>query len=175
MGYSKMVRECSKSTIERRTGDRHWREKQTFIDFADRPESDARSPNADAKLAQYAQDFVESSLGPSPFDMSTQVHQKIVTLPGSGRCTIDAVAQTIGISRRTLHRRLEVEGSTFSNIIDAVRRELAIRYIADRRRSLAEISTLLGFSSPSVFSRWYRREFGATASQRRPSKVRRVR
>jgi AraC-like DNA-binding protein len=93
-----------------------------------------------------------------------------LTLLGSGRCTIELVGQTLGISRRTLHRHLAGEGRTFSDIVDGVRRELVGRYIADRHRSLAEVSTLLGFSSPSAFSRWHRREFGTMASkERRPS------
>ena len=60
------------------------------------------------------------------------------------------------------------------NSIDAVRRELATRYVADRNRSLAEVSALLGFSSPSGFSRWSRREFAATPSKLRSSKAQRA-
>jgi AraC-like DNA-binding protein len=59
---------------------------------------------------------------------------------------------------------LAQEQQTFSGIVDAVRRELATRYLAERRRTLAEISELLGFAAPSGFSRWYRQQFGTTAS-----------
>jgi AraC-like DNA-binding protein len=80
------------------------------------------------------------------------------------------------MSRRTVHRALAREGHTFSQIVDEVRRELASRYVADRHRSLAEISELLGFAAPSGFSRWYRRHFKVpasrkrTATRRKPSK-----
>jgi transcriptional regulator GlxA family with amidase domain len=56
--------------------------------------------------------------------------------------------------------------------VDAVRRELAERYMKDARRSLAEVSSLLGFAAPSGFSRWYRREFSATPSKQRVRKAR---
>ena len=46
-------------------------------------------------------------------------------LLGTGTCTIDRVAQHLGIDRRTIHRRLANEGETFSDLVEAVRRELA--------------------------------------------------
>jgi AraC-like DNA-binding protein len=70
------------------------------------------------------------------------------------------------VDRRTIHRRLARERESFSGIIEAVRRELAARYMADGRRSMAEVSSLLGFGAPSGFSRWYRQQFGTTASAR---------
>jgi AraC-like DNA-binding protein len=53
------------------------------------------------------------------------------------------------------------------DIVAGVRRELAERYLADPQRNLAEISSLLGFSSISGFSRWHRQQFGRTASAQR--------
>jgi AraC-like DNA-binding protein len=137
--------------------------------ISSRKDLDAPNPNADSEAARYAQMLVESNFGSSAQDMTARVHQTVVTLLGSGRCTIELVGQTLGIPRRTLHRRLAGEGRTFSEIIDAVRRELAARYIADRHRSLAEVATLLGFSSPSAFSRWHQRQFGTKASKQRPT------
>jgi AraC-like DNA-binding protein len=81
----------------------------------------------------------------------------------SGLCTVDTVAKRMGINRRTLHRHLAREGQTFSSIIDAVRAELATRYIGSR--DLASISDLLGFSARSAFSRWFRSQFGCSVSE----------
>ncbi len=99
-------------------------------------------------------------------DIAAQVRELVVTLLGTGACTIDRAAQHLGVDRRTIHRRLAKEGETFSGIVDAVRRELAQRYLADKR-SLAEIAMLLGFSASSGFSHWYRRQYDATPSSRR--------
>ena len=76
----------------------------------------------------------------------------------------------MGIDRRTVHRYLQSEGRTYSDLINDVRRDLAARYLDNRDRSLAEVSSLLGFAAPSAFSRWYRREFGAAPSAGRAAK-----
>jgi AraC-like DNA-binding protein len=66
------------------------------------------------------------------------------------------------MDRRTLHRHLGRFGETFSSIVDEVRSDLALRYLEERRRSLSEVTILLGFSAPSAFSRWFRGRFGCT-------------
>ena len=85
----------------------------------------------------------------------------------SGRCTIDQVARLLGVDRRTIHRRLEAEQRSFSDLVDEVRRELVTRYLTEYGRTLAEISSMLGFAAPSGFSRWYRQQFGTTAADDR--------
>ncbi len=132
-------------------------------------QSDLARPNlqADPELARLAQTLLD---GQSPVrsnaSIVAQVRGLVVALLGSGTCTIDRAAQHMGVDRRTIHRRLAKEGESFSSIVDAVRRELAERYLADRR-SLAEVSMLLGFSAPSGFSHWYRRQHAASPSSRR--------
>jgi AraC-like DNA-binding protein len=81
----------------------------------------------------------------------------------SGLCSVENVANRLGLNRRTLHRQLAREGQTFSSIIDAVRSELATRYIGNR--DLTSISDLLGFSARSAFSRWFRSQFGCSVSE----------
>jgi AraC-like DNA-binding protein len=107
-----------------------------------RKDLDVPNPNADPMMARYAQGLVESHLAKP--DMTAQVRMLVVTLLGTGQCTIDIAAQHLGISRRTIHRQLAQEGRTFSDIVDSVRRELASRYVIDQHRSLTEVSSLLG-------------------------------
>jgi AraC-like DNA-binding protein len=102
-----------------------------------------------------------------------EVRESIVRLLGIGQCTIALVAQHMGVDRRTIHRRLEDEGQTFSTLLDEVRRELAQRYIEGTGRTLSEVASLLGFSEPSSFSRWYRKQFHSTASAVRAKSSRR--
>ena len=132
-----------------------------------RRDLEAPNPNADPEMARYARQLLEADAPREGVRASAQVRELVVLLIGSGRCTIDVVAQHMGIDRRTIHRRLSAEQETFSGIVDAVRRELAVRYIKDRSRSLAEVSSMLGFSAPSGFSRWYRRQFDGKASRER--------
>jgi AraC-like DNA-binding protein len=138
-----------------------------------RKDLEARNPNADALMARYAQGLVEANYAGKAPDMTSQVRQLVVTLLSTGNCTIDLAAKHLGVTRRTIHRHLTQEGKTFSDIVEAVRRELAARYVKDKHRSLAEVSSLLGFAAPSGFSRWYRREFGEAASEKRAASPRR--
>jgi AraC-like DNA-binding protein len=131
-----------------------------------RADLEIRNPKADPVMARYARDIVEESLAHRP-TMADHVRELVVTLLASGECTIDRAAAQLGMTRRTIHRHLAREGQTFTGIVDAVRRELAARYVADKHRSLTEVSELLGFAAPSGFSRWYRRQFKQPASHRR--------
>jgi len=132
-----------------------------------RADLDRPNPNADPAMAKYAQQLLEASYAGSADDVSRSVRELVVMLLGVAPCTIERVALHMGADRRTLHRHLAREHLTFSGIVDSVRRELAERYLTDRSRSLADVSALLGFAAPSGFSRWYRRAFGGTASDRR--------
>jgi AraC-like DNA-binding protein len=133
-----------------------------------------RNPQADPVMARYARDMMESSFSGRSL-MTDQMREIVLTQLASGKCSIDLAARQLGVSRRTVHRALEREGHTFSQIVDDVRRELASRYVADKHRSLSEVSELLGFAAPSGFSRWYRRHFKAPASRKRVGAVRRPR
>jgi AraC-like DNA-binding protein len=125
------------------------------------------NPNADPAMARYAQQLLETSLADSEDDPLRQVRELIVMLLGAGPCTIERVAQHMGVTRRTIHRYLAREQQTFSGLVDTVRRELAERYLKNGKRSLAQVSSLLGFAAPSGFSRWYRRQFSIPASEAR--------
>ena len=132
--------------------------------------ADLARPNAqaDPELARLAQRMLDGQRAARAHGghRARRCASLVVTLLGTGACTIDRAAQHLGVDRRTIHRRLAKEGETFSSIVDAVRRELAQRYLADKR-SLAEIAMLLGFSASSGFSHWYRRQYDATPSSRR--------
>lgn len=83
----------------------------------------------------------------------------------AGNCTAQEVARHLRVDRRTLHRRLDAEGLTFSTLLDKVRSELAMRHLRDSDLPLGEVAQLLGFSGPSSFSHWFRDNFGCSASQ----------
>ena len=140
-----------------------------------RADLEAANPDADPLLAKYAEDLLETSIANRHAAMTHDVRQLVVAMIGTGRCTIDLAAQHLGMNRRTIHRQLAGEGETFSGIVDAVRRELAERYMKDRARSLAEVSSMLGFAAPSGFSRWYRRNFSSAPTARRKGRGGRTR
>ena len=66
------------------------------------------------------------------------------------------------MSRRTLSRKLEHEGTSFFAVTDGVRREMALAYVLDRRLELTEVAFLLGFSHVESFHRAFKRWTGET-------------
>ena len=102
-------------------------------------------------------------------DIVSRVKTSIIGYLPSGATSAEAVANDLYMSTRTLHRRLSDAHTSFSDTLDAVRRELAEQYITDPTRSLTEISFLLGFSEQSAFSRAFRRWTGQPPSTFRDS------
>ncbi len=75
------------------------------------------------------------------------------------------VAQALAVSARTLQRRLEHEGTTFSGIVDATREALARELLADPARALVDIAERVGFSDLATFSRAFKRWTGKPPGQ----------
>jgi AraC-like DNA-binding protein len=133
------------------------------------PDLDAAVPASDPAIARQIQRYLDAVAPRRNATMRDNARECIyLTLP-SGLCSADRVAQHLGVDRRTLHRHLAREGETFSSLLDAVRAELATRYIGDCQRPLASVAELLGFSALSAFSRWFRSRFGCSVSQWRDS------
>ena len=96
-------------------------------------------------MARYVQHYLDSIAELPTTTLSDKVRELIWVLLPSGRCSIEQVAQRLGVDRRTVHRRLASEGETFSAILDAVRSELVTRYIKDSDRPLSVVAEMLGF------------------------------
>jgi AraC-like DNA-binding protein len=79
---------------------------------------------------------------------------------GEGDVELGAVAAKLNLSTRTLQRKLQDAGLSFSELADQVRRELAERYLADAALDLVDIAFLLGYSEQSAFTRAYKRWTG---------------
>jgi AraC-like DNA-binding protein len=73
-----------------------------------------------------------------------------------GQPQLAQIAPRLRMSARTLHRRLEQEGTTFRRILTEVRRELAVRHLTEGRLAVGEIAFLLGFSEVSAFHRAFK-------------------
>ena len=80
----------------------------------------------------------------------------------SGSTSVDRVARQLAMSARTLSRRLEAEGTSFRDVLDSVRLELAVGYLREPAVELAEVAFLLGYSESSAFHRWFKRRTGRT-------------
>ena len=74
-------------------------------------------------------------------------------------------AEALHISNRTLQRRLKSEGTSFMDLLQDTRLQLARKYLRQRSRSVVETSYLLGFSEPSTFSRAFKRWTGMAPAE----------
>ena len=72
------------------------------------------------------------------------------------------MATDLGLSERTLTRRLNDHGTSFAEIVDGLRHQLALRYLNERHLSLTQVSFLLGYAGQSAFSTAFRRWTGKT-------------
>ena len=82
-------------------------------------------------------------------------------LPG-GASSVVRVAKKLHMSPRTLERKLASEGTTFSALLEEMRRQLAFRYVGADALDLSEVALLLGFSQTSAFHRAFKRWTGQT-------------
>ena len=83
------------------------------------------------------------------------------------RIDADTLAKQCHMSRQTLYRRLKKEGLGFHDLVEEVRKDKAMRYVASDRYALGEIAFLLGFSELSAFSRAFKRWTGIAPAQYR--------
>lgn len=90
------------------------------------------------------------------------VDRRIDCLLETGEARIERIASDMGISRQTLYRRLKDEGTTFEDLLDKRRHQLALRYLREDKMSVKAASYRLGFSDPAAFSRAFKRWTGAS-------------
>ncbi|ORC43815.1 AraC family transcriptional regulator, partial [Pseudomonas floridensis] len=83
------------------------------------------------------------------------------TLP-AGEVSMLAVSRKLGVSTRTLQRKLHSEGTTFQQVLDTLRDSLAHHYLRTTAMSSAEISFLLGFEDANSFARAFQSWTGKT-------------
>ncbi|MFE7171592.1 AraC family transcriptional regulator ligand-binding domain-containing protein [Streptomyces sp. NPDC057616] len=121
---------------------------------------DAPNAMADAQLRSYTRRFLEPLADLGQTSEADRVRELIEALLPTGRCSVEQIARSLGVDRRTVHRHLARSGETFSSLVQATRTGLAEQFVANPSRSLTEVATLLGFSSLSAFSRWFHEHFG---------------
>ena len=111
------------------------------------------------------QDLFENELHEDPFLHATR-HTIARALP-LGEVSIDHLAGELGVSRRTLQRRLTDRKTYFLQVLAEVRAELAVRYLADNRLGITEIAFLLGYSDLASFSNAFRGWYHMSPSEYR--------
>ncbi len=128
------------------------------------------NPSSDPALSRVIERHAETLLASRPeTNISTagKVRQALSRGLAEGETTLSAIARRLKMSDRSLQRRLANEQVTFDALLDNVRHELALRYLADAKIAVAEIAYLLGYSEPSPFHRAFKRWTGKTPAELR--------
>lgn len=98
----------------------------------------------------------------APVTTATRVRAALLEGLPSGLFTMEAIARKLALSKRTLQRRVEAEGTSYQRILSETRESLARHYLAKSALPAAEISFLLGFDEPNSFYRAFRAWTGTT-------------
>jgi AraC-like DNA-binding protein len=117
-------------------------------------------------LAEYCEGVVAGRNTPAS-PVRSSVENAIAPLLPHGKARVTVVAQALGMSRRVLARRLAAEGLTFTGILEEMRKELALQYLADASLPVSRIAWLLGFREIGAFTHAFRRWTGLTPRQAR--------
>jgi AraC-like DNA-binding protein len=128
--------------------------------------------HADNHLNGLLLKYCEAALANRQGDVSqlrTKVENTISSLLPHGRVLVGDVARTLGMSERTLSRKLADEGLNFTEILQQLRRDLAVRYLDDRKLHVSKVAWLLGFREVSAFTHAFKRWTGQTPRQMRTS------
>jgi AraC-like DNA-binding protein len=136
-------------------------------------EWDAPTESADAALARLLEEHAGILARRIPHAASgfrAEVQKTIASVMPEGGSAED-VARALHVSVRTLQRKLAPTGSTFRQVSETVRGQLAEEYLTDPRVSIAEVAFMLGFSDQSSFNRAFRRWTGDSPGRwrRRPA------
>ena len=126
--------------------------------------------HSDTHLNDLLLKYCEAALKNRKRDKSqlrTRVENAIPTLLPHGRALMEDVARDLGMSKRTLARRLSEDGLNFTEILQQLRHYLALRYLNDRQMHVSKIAWLLGFNDVSAFTHACKRWTGKTPSEMR--------
>ena len=136
---------------------------------------DAQQPFLTESAAMW--DFFEAGLSEKLSNLDTQasmtrrVRSALQEMLPGGQSSIEEAANRLAMSKRSLQRRLSEESSSYQEVLNATRRDLAHYYLSQSSASLIEIAYLLGFQDGNSFIRAFRGWTGQTPGEYRNSSM----
>ena len=141
-------------------------EENTFVLSA--KDADRPLPSANRQLAATFDKMLAEELARlDKSDVVSRCRAAVLGHLSSGEGTAEDTAKQLHMSPRTLQRKLAEANTTYLQLLDDARKDLALRYIEDPRRSVTDITFSLGFSQPSAFTRAFKRWTGVSPSDHR--------
>ena len=138
----------------------------------DPADASAATRTADAPLATVLDAHAERLLAehPRPRTLLDQVRRAIERTLPNGSPSLEALADSMRLAPRTLQRRLGESGTSLSEVVEALREELACARVLDPKRTTEEVAFGLGYSDTRAFLRAFKRWTGTTPAQYRSAK-----
>lgn len=99
--------------------------------------------------------------------LSNRVRRALTEMLPAGMVSADRVSARLGLSKRSLQRKLKEEGTSFQAVLDETRASLALTYLRDQKLSAEETSYLLAYQDPNSFYRAFHEWTGMTPAQAR--------
>jgi AraC-like DNA-binding protein len=130
--------------------------------------------SADPYLNKLLISYCEAALADRPRNggsFRSIVENSVVPLLPHGKARLSEIAPRIGVSQRTLARRLAAERLSFSSLLVQLRRDLATRYLSDPALSISQIAWMLGYREVGGFSHAFKSWTGKTPREARGSAV----
>ena len=122
---------------------------------------------------QHAMELADRELATksSPRRFSDRVVEELTPLLTKEPPQIDELSEKMGLTSWTLRRRLKKENTSFQELLDITRKDLALCYVADTIHSFSEVSYILGFSSTSSFYKAFKRWTGSNPGNYRNARA----
>ena len=136
----------------------------------DRKAAQLRLVGADPYLNEILLHYCDQALThrrSSASSLRITIENAITPLLPHGKARLDAVAQKLGVSSRTLARRLTAEGLSFGEILNQLRSDLATHYLGEASLSISQIAWLVGYQGVSTFSHGCKRWTGMNPKKMR--------
>jgi AraC-like DNA-binding protein len=122
-------------------------------------------PTAEPLMADHARRLLELLPVQSEFSPTSDATRRAISLLlPNGTTKLATVAANLGMTGRTLQRRLAMEGTSFEKLLNFTRKDLAERFLLASERPLGFIADMTGYSTSAAFSRWFASEYGEPPS-----------
>lgn len=125
-------------------------------------ELDYPNPAADPELVRYAESLAKPLNASNTDSIALEVRKAIYLLLPLEQGTVEYAARHLRLSVRTLQRRLASADTSFSELVEEVRGELAVRYMSNARYPIGRVAALLGYNQQGSFTNWFNARFGMT-------------
>ena len=146
--------------------DKYWQRFGSNIQFGadktavhvDASDLDAPLSGSNATLAFHNDQLAAAILADlKKHDLRARVYARLIEFLPAGDCSREKVAHSLNMSESAFQKKLKSEGTSYQEVLDETRAELARHYLGKSSLSISEIAFLLGFTDSSNFSRAFKR------------------